>query len=50
MFIFIKKKGFAVGIVGGAFSLATSTYRGFNENGVTGAFTGLGKGAVGTGT
>ena len=36
--------GFAVGIVGGALSIATSTYRGFNENGVTGAFTGLGKG------
>lgn len=40
--------GFAVGIVGGAMSLATQTYRGFNESGVRGAFTGLGKGAVGT--
>ncbi len=40
--------GFAVGIVGGALSLATQTYRGFYENGVSGAFAGLGKGAVGT--
>jgi vacuolar protein sorting-associated protein 13D len=40
--------GFAVGIVGGALSMATQTYRGFNEAGVSGAFTGLGKGAVGT--
>lgn len=40
--------GFAVGVVGGALSLATQTYRGFNENGVSGAFAGLGKGAVGT--
>ena len=29
-------------------SLATQNYRGFYENGVTGAFTGFGKGAVGT--
>jgi vacuolar protein sorting-associated protein 13D len=36
------------GIVGGALSLATQTYRGFYENGVSGAFAGLGKGAVGT--
>ena len=28
--------------------MATQTYRGFNENGVTGAFAGFGKGAVGT--
>jgi vacuolar protein sorting-associated protein 13D len=28
--------------------LATQTYRGFYENGVSGAFAGLGKGAVGT--
>ena len=40
--------GFAVGIVGGALSIATQTYRGFNENGFTGAFAGLGRGAVGT--
>lgn len=40
--------GFAVGIVGGALSLATQTYRGFNQAGVSGAFAGLGKGAVGT--
>jgi hypothetical protein len=37
-----------LGIIGGALSLATQTYRGFNENGLTGAFTGMGKGAVGT--
>lgn len=40
--------GFAVGLVGGAFSMATQTYHGFNEAGVSGAFAGLGKGAVGT--
>lgn len=40
--------GFAVGVVGGALSIATQTYRGFNEAGISGAFTGLGKGAVGT--
>ena len=40
--------GFAVGVVGGALSLATQTYRGFNESGVSGAFAGLGRGAVGT--
>ncbi len=40
--------GFAVGIVGGALSMATQTYRGFSENGLTGAFSGFGKGAVGT--
>lgn len=40
--------GFAVGLVGGAFSLATQTYRGFNEAGISGAVVGLGRGAVGT--
>ena len=40
--------GFAVGIIGGALSIATQTYRGFNQSGVGGAFTGLGRGAVGT--
>jgi hypothetical protein len=40
--------GFAVGVIGGALSIATQTYRGFNENGVGGAFSGLGRGAVGT--
>lgn len=40
--------GFAVGIVGGALSMATQTYRGFNQAGFSGAFAGLGKGAVGT--
>lgn len=40
--------GFAVGVVGGALSLMTQTYRGFSENGMTGAFSGFGKGAVGT--
>jgi vacuolar protein sorting-associated protein 13D len=40
--------GFAVGVIGGALSMATQTYRGFNEAGVSGAFAGLGRGAVGT--
>jgi vacuolar protein sorting-associated protein 13D len=40
--------GFAVGVVGGALSIATQTYRGFNDGGMTGAFAGLGRGAVGT--
>ena len=40
--------GFAVGVVGGALSLVTQTYRGFNENGVSGAVAGIGRGAVGT--
>lgn len=39
---------FMKGIVGGALSVATQTYRGFSENGVAGAFSGFGKGAVGT--
>lgn len=40
--------GFAVGIVGGALSTFTQTYRGFSEAGVSGAVAGLGRGAVGT--
>jgi vacuolar protein sorting-associated protein 13D len=40
--------GFAVGVVGGIMSLATQTYQGMCENGMSGAFVGLGKGAVGT--
>lgn len=40
--------GFAVGIVGGLTSVVSQTYRGFNEQGLSGAFSGLGKGAIGT--
>lgn len=40
--------GFAVGVVGGALSIATQTYRGYSQAGVTGALSGFGKGAVGT--
>ncbi len=40
--------GFAVGVVGGLTSVFSQTYRGYTENGLTGAFVGLGKGAIGT--
>ena len=40
--------GFAVGVVGGLTSVFSQTYRGFTENGLSGAFIGLGKGAIGT--
>lgn len=40
--------GFAVGVVGGLTSVISQTYRGYSENGLSGAFVGLGKGAIGT--
>jgi vacuolar protein sorting-associated protein 13D len=40
--------GFAVGVFGGLTSVFSQTYRGYSENGLSGAFIGLGKGAIGT--
>lgn len=40
--------GFVAGLFGGAMSLGTQTYRGFARSGVSGALTGLGRGALGT--
>ena len=40
--------GFAAGVFGGMISMGTQTYQGFCKDGVSGAFTGLMRGAVGT--